>query len=104
MAPYNSKEPNENIFIEAISPMIISKKAIKFCPKLREINRQYERNNNSKLDNGVYLSEAMKLVHGEEKDIPKQQSVFLTKTTASSSTMQSFTSSLYQGISTLFYV
>ena len=30
------------------------KKAIKFSSKVREVDRQYERNNNCDLDNGVY--------------------------------------------------
>lgn len=30
------------------------RKIIKFAPKLIEINRQYELNNNAELDNGVY--------------------------------------------------
>ena len=35
--------------------MVVSKKTIKFCSKLREYNRKYERENNSQQDNGVYV-------------------------------------------------
>lgn len=34
--------------------MIIDKKNLKFAAKVKEINRQYEMNNNAELDNGVY--------------------------------------------------
>jgi len=33
--------------------MMIDKKNIKFAPKVKEIDRQYEMNNNAELDNGV---------------------------------------------------
>ena len=34
--------------------MILEKQFMKFAPKVKEINRQYEMNNNAELDNGVY--------------------------------------------------
>lgn len=34
--------------------MLVDKKAIKFAAKVKEIDRQYEANNNAELDNGVY--------------------------------------------------
>ncbi len=33
---------------------MLPKRVIKFNAKIREINRQYELNNNAELDNGVY--------------------------------------------------
>jgi hypothetical protein len=33
---------------------MVDKKCIKFAAKVKEINRQYEMNNNAELDNGVY--------------------------------------------------
>lgn len=33
------------------------KKVIRFAPKIKEIDRQYEMNNNAELDNGVYHNE-----------------------------------------------
>lgn len=53
LAPFNStiaEEPNRidhNLFVEKI-------KALKFSNRCREIDRQYENNNNGQLDNGVY--------------------------------------------------
>ena len=49
-----------------IKDMIQSKSCIKFNPRLREIDRQYEVNNNAELDNGVY--------HEFAKDEKKQGS------------------------------
>ena len=34
--------------------MVDRKIAIKFAAKLKEVDRQYEQNNNAELDNGVY--------------------------------------------------
>lgn len=34
--------------------MIVSKDKIKFGPRVREIDRKYEENNNQEVDNGVY--------------------------------------------------
>ena len=36
---------------------MIDKKNLKFAPKAKEIDRQYEANNNAELDNGVYHQE-----------------------------------------------
>lgn len=41
--------------------MMLPRKTIKFAPKVAEIDRKYEINNNAQLDNGVYH-------HDEEKD------------------------------------
>ena len=50
LAPYNTKEE----FNEEIKSSIVDKKVIKFESKLREIDRKFERNNNSNIDNGIY--------------------------------------------------
>jgi hypothetical protein len=34
--------------------MMVSKRHLKFAAKCREVDRQYEMNNNQELDNGVY--------------------------------------------------
>jgi len=84
LAPFNSNEGNEKEFIESIKPLIISKKAIKFSSKLREVDRQYERDNNSKIDNGVYV-QAIPSAHS-----PQASSTRSTQ----SSTLQSYQSSI----------
>ena len=37
--------------------LMAPKKLIRFAPKIKEIDRQYEMNNNAELDNGVYHNE-----------------------------------------------
>eukprot|EP00826_Nyctotherus_ovalis_P030732 TRINITY_DN2453_c0_g4_i4.p1 TRINITY_DN2453_c0_g4~~TRINITY_DN2453_c0_g4_i4.p1 ORF type:complete len:383 (+),score=90.52 TRINITY_DN2453_c0_g4_i4:881-2029(+) len=58
LGPYNSleKAPGDISNLEA---EILPKKVLKFSSKLREYNRKYERDNNSKLDNGIYLPNTM---------------------------------------------
>lgn len=34
--------------------MIVHKRVLKFAPKVKDLDRQYEHNNNADLDNGVY--------------------------------------------------
>lgn len=34
--------------------MIVPKRVLKFAPKVKDLDRQYEHNNNADLDNGVY--------------------------------------------------
>jgi hypothetical protein len=39
---------------EHIRRMIVPKRVLKFAPKVKDLDRQYEHNNNADLDNGVY--------------------------------------------------
>ena len=52
LAPFNStqKEDSSCEFHESVLPS----RVVRFGSKVREIDRQYERNNNCELDNGVY--------------------------------------------------
>ena len=34
--------------------MLVDRKYIKYAPRVKDINRQYEMNNNGEVDNGVY--------------------------------------------------
>ena len=56
LAPFNStitnKEDKKEYMID--EDQIINKRIIKLDPKVKEIDRQYERNNNCEVDNGVY--------------------------------------------------
>lgn len=60
LAPFNSTKSNleelERCFTldSEIKEMIQSKSCLKFAPRVREIDKQYEVNNNAELDNGVY--------------------------------------------------
>jgi len=39
---------------DEIKRMIVHKRVLKFAPKVKDLDRQYEHNNNADLDNGVY--------------------------------------------------
>lgn len=61
LAPFNSTKSNlgeiesESYELPSeIRDLIQSKSCIKFAPRVREIEKQYEVNNNAELDNGVY--------------------------------------------------
>jgi hypothetical protein len=47
--------------------MLVSSKHLKFAAKCRDVNRQYEINNNQELDNGVY-NNFVQSIKDEEKD------------------------------------
>ena len=65
LAPFNStvseiaavdEEGKEKPYIwpEDVRKLIVPKKVLKFAPKVKDLDRQYEHNNNADLDNGVY--------------------------------------------------
>jgi hypothetical protein len=57
LAPFNSTRSHidDNFHMrKSIQDLIIDKKNIKFAAKVKEVDRQYEANNNAELDNGVY--------------------------------------------------
>ena len=55
LAPFNSSASDINAKLSpSIKRMILSKEHIKFGPRVREIDRKYEENNNQEVDNGVY--------------------------------------------------
>ena len=55
LAPFNSSASDINAKIPSyIKKLIVSKDKIKFGPRVREVNRKYEENNNQEVDNGVY--------------------------------------------------
>ena len=60
LAPFNSLEQDGyEEFLEEAEKHVAVKRIIKFKSKLREFDRRYERDNNSKLDNGVYVQPAL---------------------------------------------
>ncbi len=57
MAPFNSTRSHidDNHHLrKSIQELLVEKKHIKFAAKVKEVDRQYEANNNAELDNGVY--------------------------------------------------
>ena len=56
LAPFNSTitDENEKSAYAVDDKDIYNKRIIKYDPRVKEIDRQYERNNNCEVDNGVY--------------------------------------------------
>ena len=52
---------------------MVDKKVFKFAPKVKEVDRQYEANNNAELDNGVY--------HQEDEEVKKEPSPLRSQNT-----------------------
>lgn len=73
LAPFNSTRSNlqeiekHYSLPEEIKEMIQSKSCLKFAHRVREIDKQYEVNNNAELDNGVY--------HDFNKEVEKEDSL-----------------------------
>jgi len=57
LAPFNStfscKSGNFS-WSSSIKALIVPRKHLRFLPRCKDLNRQYEQNNNDELDNGVY--------------------------------------------------
>ena len=56
LAPFNSTKSNietDEEFFEQIKEELQERKCIKFAPRVRDLDKQYEANNNAELDNGV---------------------------------------------------
>ena len=56
LAPFNSTKSNIETgeeFLEQVRDLLEDRRCIKFAPRVREIAKQYEVNNNAELDNGV---------------------------------------------------
>jgi len=55
LAPFNSTKSHISSHLHAsVEDMLIDKSCLRFAIKVKEVDRQYEQNNNAELDNGVY--------------------------------------------------
>jgi hypothetical protein len=55
LAPFNSTKTHLSLSLQdSVKELIVRKKIVKFHAKVKELDRQYEKNNNCELDNGVY--------------------------------------------------
>ena len=54
LAPFNSTLTDHSEQPSISKELIAERRVIKLCAKIREIDRQYEKNNNCEVDNGVY--------------------------------------------------
>jgi len=57
LAPFNSSLQNSKVSSNCSSTpsLKIENNAIKFCGKVKELNRNYELNNNGEIDNGIII-------------------------------------------------
>ena len=56
LAPFNSTKSNietSEEFLNQVKDLLEDRRVVKFAPRVREIAKQYEVNNNAELDNGV---------------------------------------------------
>ena len=69
LAPFNSTQSEDiETFKQQIKPMMIDKQLVLRLSRLcREIDRQYEFNNNGQLDNGVYHKQINNSADGDKK-------------------------------------
>lgn len=54
LAPFNSSLLSEEGFLN--KELTIENEVLKFCGKVKELNRNYELNNNGEIDNGIIIS------------------------------------------------
>ncbi len=54
LAPFNSTRSHQSDMHDSVKELLIEKKPVKLCSKVRDVDRQYEKNNNCEVDNGVY--------------------------------------------------
>ena len=75
LAPFNSTRTHidENFHLhDSVQDLMVDKKVFKFAPKVKEVDRQYEANNNAELDNGVYHQEENEEVKKEPSPLRSQ--------------------------------
>ena len=78
LAPFNSTQSEDmEVFKASIKPMMLDKQLVLRLSRLcREVDRQYEFNNNGQLDNGVYHKQVANSEGGKksEEDSDKDKS------------------------------
>lgn len=97
LAPFNTPDPEGDITRAELQKIVVSKKTIKFCSKLREYNRRYERDNNSQQDNGVYVQAIKEPVSTKDMKTSQQTLSLNTKTTMGASTRSFISTPIFNG-------
>ena len=54
LAPFNSTMSHESDIHNSVEELIVNKRAVKLSSKVKDVDKQYEKNNNCEVDNGVY--------------------------------------------------
>ena len=75
LAPFNSTRSQLDYAEEkkVIMAMLLPRQSVKFSARVKEIDRQYELNNNADLDNGVYHQEEDEEAKEEPSQVPGSQ-------------------------------
>jgi len=73
MAPFNSTKSHISLELsDSIKDMLIDKKKyFKLAPQVKDVDRQYEINNNGQLDNGVYHQDSSSSKHSSKHSFEK---------------------------------
>jgi hypothetical protein len=54
LAPFNSTISEKSLGLVIVNAPLMDRRVIKYANRVKDVNRQYEMNNNCDLDNGVY--------------------------------------------------
>ena len=77
LAPFNSIVEDEDRKVIDESDLLDKKKLIKFSPKVKELDRQYEKNNNGEVDNGVYNDCAYSTTNKSNQSSQKHSGLYM---------------------------
>ena len=71
LAPFNSTmtDLQMSVFADMPSQIVVKKKVIRFKGRVKELDREYEKNNNGDLDNGVYNRNTESLLESVQDSI-----------------------------------
>ena len=53
-APFNTTKSHQSEIHESIEELILDKKAVRLSSRIKDADKQYEKNNNCEVDNGIY--------------------------------------------------
>jgi hypothetical protein len=54
LAPFNTTRSHQSEMHDSVKELVAEKRVVRLSAKVRDVDRQYEKNNNCELDNGVY--------------------------------------------------
>ena len=69
LAPFNSIASNESLLEKEAEDALPKRKLMKFAARVKEIDRQYEKNNNGDMDNGVFNKCAYSTQHSNAEGL-----------------------------------
>lgn len=81
LAPFNStlSDIQFSLFKDMVSQTILKKKILKFKGRVKELDREYEKNNNGDLDNGVYNRNTESLLESVQDSIQVNKLIIFSR-------------------------